>query len=50
MLIAVEMKRRDKDGNTRLVVDIVPCDDCIILGGSRAFIVCVSSEEANRFV
>ena len=50
MLLAVEMKRIDENGNTRMVVDIVPCDNCVIHHGSRAVIVCMSSEDANRSV
>lgn len=50
MLLAVEMERIDDDGNGRMVVDIIPCDTCVILPGSRAFMVCMSSEDANRFV
>ncbi len=50
MLLAIEMERTDENGNTRIVVDVVPCDDRIILHGSRAFIVCMSSEDAHRFV
>jgi hypothetical protein len=50
MLLAVEMNRTDENGNTRMVVNIVPCDNCVILRGSRAVIVCMSSEDANRFV
>ncbi|CAF3324375.1 unnamed protein product [Rotaria socialis] len=48
MLLAIEKERKDEYGNTRMAVDIVPCDDCIIIRGSRAFIVCMSSEDANR--
>lgn len=50
MLLAVEMERVDDDGNRRVVVDMIPCEKCIILSGSRAFLVCLSSEDANRFV
>jgi hypothetical protein len=50
MLLAIEMKRTDENGNTRMFVDVIPCDYCIILPGSRAFIVCMSCEDANRFV
>ncbi|CAF2072960.1 unnamed protein product [Rotaria magnacalcarata] len=48
MLLAIEKERKDEHGNTRIAVDVVPCDDCIIIRGSRAFIVCMSSEDANR--
>jgi hypothetical protein len=50
MLLAVEMERTDEEGNTRMFVDIIPCDNCVILRGSRAFIVCMSSEDANRYI
>lgn len=50
MLLAIEMERIDDDGNTRMIVDIIPCDTSIILQGCRAFMVCLSSEDANRFV
>ncbi|CAF3609272.1 unnamed protein product [Rotaria socialis] len=50
MLLAIEKERKDEYGNTRMAVDIVPCDDCIIIRGSRAFIVCMSSEDANRTI
>jgi hypothetical protein len=50
MLLAVEMERTDENGNTRMVLDVIPCDNCIILPGSHAFVVCLSSEVANRFV
>ncbi|CAF0949052.1 unnamed protein product [Adineta ricciae] len=48
MLLAVEMERTDENGNTRMVVGLIPCDDCVIRRGSRAFLVCLSNEEANR--
>jgi hypothetical protein len=50
MLLAVEMERMDVDGQMRKFVDVVPCDDCVIRRGSRAFIVCMSSDDANRCV
>ena len=48
MLLAVEMKRTDEHGHMRMVVDVVPCDDCVIRPGCRAFVVGISSEDANR--
>lgn len=50
MLLAIEMEKKDEDGHTRIFIDVVPCDDCIITRGSRAFVVCMSSQDANRFV
>ena len=50
MLLAVEMERVDDEGNRRVVVDMIPCEKCIIRRRSRAFLVCLSSEDANRFV
>ncbi len=50
MLLAVEIERTNEEGNTRMFVDIIPCDNCIILRGCRAFIVCMSSEDANRYI
>ncbi|CAF3689883.1 unnamed protein product [Adineta steineri] len=48
MLLAVEMERSDENDLARMIVNVIPCDNCIILPGSRAFIVCMSNEEANR--
>ncbi|CAF0908028.1 unnamed protein product [Adineta steineri] len=48
MLLAVEIKHVDDNGNTRLIVEVAPKDDCIILSGTRAFMVCSSSEDAKR--
>jgi hypothetical protein len=48
MILAVEMKHTDENGNTRLIVEVAPKDDCIILCGTRAFMVCSSSEDAKR--
>lgn len=50
MLLAIEVERSDKAGNNRIVVDVVPCDNCEVLPGSRAFLMCMSNEDANRFV
>ncbi|CAF4310849.1 unnamed protein product [Rotaria sp. Silwood2] len=48
MLLAVEIRRTDKHGNMQLIVGVVPCDDCIITRGCRAFVVGICSEDANR--
>ncbi|CAF1291373.1 unnamed protein product, partial [Didymodactylos carnosus] len=49
MLLAVEMKQFDaENGVHRTVVEVAPQDDCIILCGTRAFMVCSSSEDAKR--
>ncbi|CAF1357543.1 unnamed protein product [Rotaria sordida] len=48
MLLAVEMRRTDEHGHMGLMVDVVPCDNCVITRGSRAFVVGISSEDANR--
>lgn len=50
MLLAVEIERTDDDRNTRMVVEMVSCDRSRILPGSRAFIVCLSGEDASWFV
>ncbi len=49
MILAVEMTHIDENGNTRMIVEVAPKDDCIILCGTRAFMVCSSSEDAKRF-
>ncbi|CAF1539620.1 unnamed protein product, partial [Didymodactylos carnosus] len=44
-----EMKQFDaENGVHRTVVEVAPQDDCIILCGTRAFMVCSSSEDAKR--
>ncbi|UJR26310.1 hypothetical protein I4U23_007648 [Adineta vaga] len=48
MILAVEMKHTDENGNTRMIVEVAPKDGCIILSGTRAFMVCSSSEDAKR--
>ncbi|CAF1022054.1 unnamed protein product, partial [Didymodactylos carnosus] len=49
MLLAVEMKQIDAEsGLHRTVVEVAPQDNCIILCGTRAFMVCSSSEDAKR--
>jgi hypothetical protein len=48
MILAVEMKHTDENGSMRLVVEVAPKNDCIILPGTRAFMVCSSSEDAKR--
>lgn len=48
MMLAVEMKHTDENGNTRMVVEVAPKSDCILVCGTRAFIVCSSSEDAKR--
>lgn len=48
MILAVEMKHTDENGNTRMIVDVAPKSDCIIQSGTRAFMVCSSSEDAKR--
>jgi hypothetical protein len=50
MILAVEMKHTDENGNTRMVVEVAPKNDCIIQCGTRAFMVCNSSEDAKRSV
>jgi len=50
MLLAVEMTHTDENGNTRMIVEVAPKDDCIILCGTRAFMVCSSSEDAKRLI
>jgi hypothetical protein len=48
MILAVEMKHTDENGSTRMIVEVAPKNDCIILCGTRAFMVCSSSEDAKR--
>jgi hypothetical protein len=48
MILAVEMTHIDENGNTRMIVEVAPKDNCIILSGTRAFMVCSSSEDAKR--
>ena len=48
MLLAVEMKHTDENGNTRMIVEVAPKNDCIIVQGTRAFMVCSCSEDAKR--
>ena len=48
MILAVEMKHTDENGNTRMVVEVAPKNDCIIVCGTRAFMVCSSSDDAKR--
>ena len=48
MLLAIEIEREDEYGNIQLIVDVVPSHNYIIHSGSRAFIVCSSSQDANR--
>lgn len=50
MLLAVEVERVDADGSSRVVVDVVPCDNCFVHPGSRAFLMCMSTDDVNRFV
>jgi hypothetical protein len=50
MVLAVEMTHIDENGNTRMIVEVAPKDDCIILCGTRAFMVCSSSEDAKRLI
>ena len=50
MLLAVEVERIDADGNSRIAVDVVPCDNCFVHSGSRAFLMCMSTDDVNRFV
>ena len=50
MILAVEMTHTDENGSTRLIVEVAPKDNCIITSGTRAFMVCSSSEDAKRFV
>jgi hypothetical protein len=33
-----------------MIVDVIPCDNYIISPKTRAFIVCMSYEDANRLV
>jgi len=48
MILAVEMTHTDENGNTRMIVEVAPKDDCIVISGTRAFMVCSSSEDAKR--
>ncbi|CAF3523617.1 unnamed protein product [Rotaria sordida] len=48
MILAVEMKHTDENGNTRMIVEVAPRSDCTIICGTRAFMVCSSSEDAKR--
>ncbi|CAF4751829.1 unnamed protein product, partial [Rotaria magnacalcarata] len=48
MMLAVEMKHTDENGNTRMIVDVAPKADCTIIYGTRAFIVCSSSDDSKR--
>ncbi|CAM2707141.1 unnamed protein product [Rotaria socialis] len=48
MMLAVEMKHTDENGNTRMIVDVAPRTDCTIVHGTRAFIVCSSSNDSKR--
>ncbi|CAF4352276.1 unnamed protein product, partial [Rotaria sp. Silwood2] len=48
MILAVEMKHTDENGNTRMIVEVAPKSDCTIICGTRAFMVCSSSEDAKR--
>ena len=48
MILAVEMNHTDGYGSTRMVVEVAPTPDCIITSGTRAFMVCSSSEDAKR--
>lgn len=48
MILAVEMRHIDDTGNRRMIVEVAPKDNCIILCGTRAFMVCSSSEDAKR--
>jgi len=50
MLLAVEMTHTDENGNTRMIVEVAPKDNCIIICGTRAFMVCSSSEDAKRLI
>lgn len=50
MILAVEMPHTDESGSVRTMVEVAPKDDCIILTGTRAFMVCSSSEDAKRLV
>ena len=50
MLLAIEVARIDENGNHRIIVDVVPCDNCFVLPGSRAFLMCMSTDDVNRFV
>lgn len=50
MILAVEMTHIDDTGNKRLIVEVAPKNDCIILCGTRAFMVCSSSEDAKRLI
>ncbi|CAF2604171.1 unnamed protein product [Rotaria sp. Silwood2] len=49
MLLAVDMRQTDEHGHMRSIVDVVPCDECVIVRGCRAFVVGISSEDASRF-
>ena len=48
MILAVEMRHIDENGNPRMIVEVAPKNDCIIQYGTRAFMVCSSSEDAKR--
>ena len=50
MILAVEMPHTDENGCVRTMVEVAPKDDCIILSGTRAFMVCSSSGDAKRLV
>jgi hypothetical protein len=50
MILAVEMTHTDENGSARVFVEVAPKDDCIILCGTRAFMVCSSSEDAKRLL
>jgi hypothetical protein len=50
MILAVEIPHTDENGFTRMIVEVAPKDDCIILCGTRAFMVCSSSEDAKRLI
>ena len=49
MLLAIEIEQEDSNGMKRIIVDVVPCDDRLIEKGTRAFIVSISSEHAQRY-
>ncbi|CAF1071465.1 unnamed protein product [Rotaria sp. Silwood1] len=48
MLLAVEIRRTDEHGHMRLIVDVVPCDNCVIVRGCRAFVVGICREDTSR--
>lgn len=50
MILAVEMVSTDESGNTRTIVEVAPKDTCIIMPGTRAFMVCSSSKDAKRWM